>query len=400
MVPPIPLAPERNPIGPGSARRNRARGRQGCYGAGRKLDPLPLTLPRLSPRTQGQLRHGFRVAVSVAVAFGIASWGLHLPQGYWAVISALLVMQTSIGGTLGASRDRLIGTLLGAVVGGVAAYVRPETMWGEALALVLCAGSLTVVASRWPSLKVAPVTSVIMIVGNAVHASSLEAARDRVIEITLGSLIGVVAAILIFPAPARQAVGNRVAGTLGDLARLLGLLAQRLDNPAGESESTLAVHDKIRADLTAVETAVSEVAHESTVRLNLKPVSSAIPRTLWRLRNDTVMIGRATDHAWRGALAERLHPPAVALLRAQSRTLADYARAMLDGRTIEKPNLGAQAAAYRKAVEALDKSELPEGRRFEAMGQVFGLAYAFEAFNQNLDDLAQRLREFQRPAGD
>jgi hypothetical protein len=31
---------------------------------------------------------------------------------------------------------------------------------------------------------------------------------------------------------------------------------------------------------------------------------------------------------------------------------------------------------------------------------VFGLAYAFEAFNQNLNDLAARLREFQRPSGD
>ncbi|HWE46162.1 MAG TPA: FUSC family protein [Caulobacteraceae bacterium] len=354
----------------------------------------------LSPKLQGQLRHGFRVAVSVALAFGIASWALHLQQGYWAVISALLVMQTSIGGTLGASRDRLVGTLLGAVVGGVAAFVRPETMWAEALALVLCAGSLTIVAARWPSLKVAPVTSVIMIVGNAAHATSLIAARDRVLEITLGSVIGVVAAIFIFPAPARQVVGSRVAGTLGDLARLLALLADQLDNPASEHAATLPVHDKIRADLTAVETAVTEVAHESTVRLNLKPVSPAIPRTLWRLRNDAVMIGRATDHAWRGELAERLHAPAVALLRAQSRTLTDYARAMLDGGTIEAPDLNAQAGAYRKAVEALDDAALPQGRRFEAMGQVFGLAYAFEAFNQNLTDLAARLREFLHPAED
>ena len=171
------------------------------------------------------------MAVSVAVAFGIATWWLHLQQGYWAVISALLVMQSSIGGTLGASRDRFIGTLLGAAVGGVAAYVRPETMWGEAAALVLCGGALTVVAARWPSLKVAPVTSVIMIVGNAVRAGSLEAAGTRVFEITLGSLIGVLAAIFIFPAPARQAVGNRVAGTLGDLARLLALIAERLERP-------------------------------------------------------------------------------------------------------------------------------------------------------------------------
>jgi hypothetical protein len=353
---------------------------------------------RLSPRLSGQLKHGFRVAVSVAAAFAIASWWLNLPQGYWAVISALLVVQPSIGGTLGASRDRFVGTIVGAIVGGLASYLRPETPWGEMLALVICAGALTVVAARWPALRIAPVTSVIMIVGNATHAGSLEAAVTRVFEITVGSLVGVVAALLIFPAPARQAVANRVAWTLGDLARLMGLLAARLETPSGEHERTLPVHDKIRADLASVEAAVTETANESTVRLNLRPVTDAIPRTLWRLRNDTVMIGRATDHHWKGELAERLHPPAIALMRAQSRTLGDYARAALEGRGVEPPALADLTEAFRKAVRGLGEGSA-EPLPFDTMGQVFGLAFAFEAFNRNLDDLSKRLNEFHRPPG-
>src|SRR5262249_4262362 len=161
---------------------------------------------------------------------------------------------------------------------------RPETPWGEMLALVISAGLLTVVAARWPALRIAPVTAVIMIVGNPTHAGSIESAEARVIAIVVGSIVGVVAALLIFPAPARQAVANRVAGTLGDLARLMALLAARLETPSAEHERTLPVHDKIRADLTSVEAAVAETAHESTVRLNPRPVTDAIPRTLWRLR--------------------------------------------------------------------------------------------------------------------
>jgi uncharacterized membrane protein (UPF0136 family) len=333
------------------------------------------------------------VAVSVAAAFSIASWGLHLTQGYWAVISALLVVQTSIGGTLAASRDRLIGTALGAVVGGAAAYLRPETPWGELIALVVCAGSLTVVAARWTSFRIAPVTAVIMIVGNATHVGSLHAAGERVIEISLGSIIGVLTTLLIFPAPARHAVAARVAGTLGDLARLLGLYVERIEATDGDRVPTLPLHDKIRADLISVEAAVTEASQEKAVRFG-RHVSDAIPRTLWRLRNDAVMIGRAIDHPWPETITERLRPPALAMLRAQSKTLAAYARAMLDGGNLDKPALTDEASAFRQAFDHLDQARLAEPLPFEILNQTFALAYAFDAFNRNLDDLYARLKEF------
>ncbi len=356
-----------------------------------RLAPLKLT-----PRTWGQIRHGLRVAVAVGAAFSISSWALHLPQGYWAVISALLVVQTSIGGTISASIDRLVGTLVGAVFGGLAAFLRPETPWGELLALVLCAGPLTVVAARWPSLRIAPVTAIIMIVGNTSHASTPLFVRDRVFEITIGSLVGVLTTILIFPAPARNAVALRVAGTLSDLSQLLKLLAQHIEDPEGH-DPTLPVHDKIRADLASVEAAVTEADREAQVRLGGRRVSPAIPRTLWRLRNDAVMIGRASDHSWTGPVADRLHPAAVAMLRAQAKTLAAWAAAMRDGRTAEKPALGGETAAFRQAFEHLDQNEVTRSLPFETLGQIFGLAYAFEAFNRNLEDLGARLREFHKP---
>jgi uncharacterized membrane protein YccC len=41
-----------------------------------------------------------------------------LPQGYWAVFSAIIVMQASVGGSIKATIDRVIGTIGGAVAGG------------------------------------------------------------------------------------------------------------------------------------------------------------------------------------------------------------------------------------------------------------------------------------------
>lgn len=48
---------------------------------------------------------------------------LGLPQGYWAVFTVMIVMQGSIGGTLGAATERMMGTLAGALVGGLAADI-------------------------------------------------------------------------------------------------------------------------------------------------------------------------------------------------------------------------------------------------------------------------------------
>ena len=61
-------------------------------------------------------------AIKTAIAGVVAMYMtqlFRLPEGYWAAISALIVMQSNVGATLSASRTRLAGTAVGAVVGGV-----------------------------------------------------------------------------------------------------------------------------------------------------------------------------------------------------------------------------------------------------------------------------------------
>lgn len=62
------------------------------------------------------LQQGIRTALAAVLAYWITD-SLHLPGGYWAAISAIVVMQSEVGATVMASRDRLAGTAMGAVVG-------------------------------------------------------------------------------------------------------------------------------------------------------------------------------------------------------------------------------------------------------------------------------------------
>ena len=55
------------------------------------------------------LRLCFRMTVAGLLAYVLAEL-FALPQGYWAVFSAVIVMQASVGGSVKATIDRVIGT--------------------------------------------------------------------------------------------------------------------------------------------------------------------------------------------------------------------------------------------------------------------------------------------------
>jgi uncharacterized membrane protein YccC len=81
--------------------------------------------------------HSVRTAI-VAVASLLVARLFRLPSSYWAPITALVVTQSSLGAALAVSSQRFIGTLLGAVVGGlVATFFPPHVLIYGACIFVL-----------------------------------------------------------------------------------------------------------------------------------------------------------------------------------------------------------------------------------------------------------------------
>ena len=158
----------------------------------------------LSRDRQAEARLAIRVSAAGGLAFAIAGW-LQLPQGFWAVITAVIVMQASLGASLKAAFDRLLGTLAGAAWGGLVAVLLgglgfPHFIFAVVLALL----PLAYLAAVNPAFKVAPVTALIVMLPNPlVQVPPLEAAFDRVLEIALGNAVGLFVALTVFPARAR-----------------------------------------------------------------------------------------------------------------------------------------------------------------------------------------------------
>jgi uncharacterized membrane protein YccC len=62
------------------------------------------------------LIHAAKTALAAALCWWLAlRFGLH--DGYWGAISAIIVLQSNFGATITASRDRIFGTLIGALFG-------------------------------------------------------------------------------------------------------------------------------------------------------------------------------------------------------------------------------------------------------------------------------------------
>ena len=347
---------------------------------------------------RAEARHTVRVMTAVLAAYGLYAT-LDLPQGYWAVFTTLIVMQASIGGTVGASMDRMYGTVLGAVIGGGAAALRTLTPFGLSpaglgVALVISTGFTVYVAMLRPNMKVAPVTAAIMLLSSTGKLGPLHAAAYRVVEIGIGSVIGVAATLLIFPARSRKVVAERTGAVLASLAELLGHYAQWLEQAEVESlEALHPLHDRIRAEIGTVEQAVNDTERERAARLGYHHLSPATPRTLWRVRSEAIAIGRALRTPWPEALRARLSEPGARMLRADAAFLEACRVALRTDATVARGDLTGRHDMVQAAVHDLRRERLTASFDLETVGATFSFAFALESLYGHLGDLADRIDE-------
>ncbi len=337
---------------------------------------------------RGELRHAVRVSAAAGAAFAFATL-LKLPQGYWAVFTAVIVVQASLGATIAASIERFMGTVVGALAGAVAAYF--HILWPQFGGLILCVtvAILAFIAAVRPTLKVAPVTAVIMLIGATTSMDPWTAALFRVVEITVGSLVGVAATLLIFPARAHGEIVEQVRQIAKINGELLDHYAKLLRGQASDL-STAMSFDANRAAMAKLQTAMAEADREAATRLSLRSAPEALPRTLWRQRNDIVMIGRAL--AAPVAIA-RLAEPAAAMIDAATRFLTQIAGLMENGARPDRLAFSEAHVAFQATIETLRAEGAIRDLPFDDAARVFGLVFAIENLHANLGDLADRLEE-------
>jgi uncharacterized membrane protein YccC len=350
-------------------------------------------------RHRPELRLAVRVTVSSVFAFLLA-WLLALPQGFWAVITAVMVMQASLGGSIKAAIDRFIGTLGGAVVGAAVAIVVPHAnVWGLVLALACAVAPLSFAAALNPSFRVAPITALIVLLPTSTQQlGPIEAAIDRVLEIALGDVVGVCVALFVLPSRAHAVVTEIGAEIVALFAQLIQALLDTLD-PSADRPSVLALQAKARSLLKQLEAAADEAVRERRSRLTEQPDPEPFVRTVYRVRHDLVMLGRSTSTPLASGITSRLQPPLKDVARSAGDLLARMAEGLRSGTlSIDLKPLETALDAINAEIAAIRSERLTQTMDSDAVAGLFALGFALGQLRQDLRDLSERVVELSRGA--
>jgi len=183
-------------------------------------------------------------AVKTAIAGVAALYAarlFQLPEAYWAPITALIVMQSSVGATVNASWTRLAGTAVGAVVGGAfVALGAVNLLWFGAA--VLIAYSLCSVLRLAESQRLATVTvAILMLIGRT--SSPWAIALHRFLEVAIGIVVALLISVVIWPSRARKALRQGISEALASMETLYQIVSR------GYREGSSAPVDKLKSHI-------------------------------------------------------------------------------------------------------------------------------------------------------
>jgi hypothetical protein len=341
---------------------------------------------------QPELRLAFRATVAATLGY-VLSKLLALPQGYWVVITAVIVMQASLGGSVKAAADRMAGTLAGAGFGALISIVVPHASDVTlGFAVVAAIAPMALLAALRPSFRVAPITALIVVVpspGSTV--GPLAYAIERVAEITLGNLIGVGVALFVLPSRAHDLLAESAARVCELNAELLGVAMDAfVFGHSRESQPNL--HARIRSALKTIETAADEALRERRSHLTELIDPDPLVRTLYRVRHDLVMIGRATLDPMPTEMVPRLEESLLGVRDASVALLLEIAEALRTG------SAGPGIARFRDSlghyVGTMDKLRADGVMRTldsPDVGRLYAVRFAFEQLGLDLRDLVARV---------
>lgn len=352
-----------------------------------------MELGRALSRPRPEVVQALRMTASSLAAFGLATV-FGLPQAFWAVVSALIVTQGNIGGSLKAAFDRFVGSVCGAVYGGAIAFVIPhDNDLTRAAALAVAVAPLSILAASSAGFRVAPITAIIVLIGTAgATLGPLDFALDRILEVGLGCAVGLLASVLVAPARASHAVLDTAARVARQLAQQLEALPRSSQQQAPPDLAALVA--STRKSLTGLETLIDEAARERRSRIARGPDPSPLLRTLLRLRHDVVMLRRAASRTRDDTVRDRLARPWSEAVQAGAARLHDLGEALAGRRPAMPSETVAEAAAsYQATLDAVWRQGPMDGLPADEVGRLFGTGFALDQLRRNLDDLAERVNE-------
>ena len=342
-----------------------------------------------------RLRFCGRTTIAAVLAF-VLGQVLDIPlHGLWVVLTAVMVIQLSVGGSMRATAEYIMGTFGGAayasVVGMLVPHTTPVAMAGV---LALAIAPMAYAAALNPHFRVAPFTAaIVLLVSIQLGEGLVESAFYRLLEVVLGCAVAVAVSLLVFPERAHGRGLRSASGVLEQLARVLPQLLAGFTSQFDALESRR-LQDDIGRAIAAFQAIADEAKGERLVNLTAEFDSAVLVGTLLRLRHDVVLIGRSAIAPFPDSFAERLGPP----LARVSTSASDYLLASARALTSRRPPppidpVQTAVAAYASEMMAIREEGLSRALPISEVERIYALGFALQELQQDFSELACCVQE-------
>jgi uncharacterized membrane protein YccC len=360
------------------------------------IDLTPWTGPKseMWPR----LRLAIQTTIAACLSYVIVD-ALGMPQGFWAVMTAILVTQANVGASLGLAADRLWGSLLGVVVGGGVAVALADAQGLKFAGLAVTVLVLGFFSARRPSLRIACVTAAIVVLGDPRLGPPIASAENRMIEVAVGTVVAILTMLIVFPSRAGPSFAAQVTRTFAPLFEVLrdclsAAMGQPLDIEAMGAQGT-----RIRAAFAEGDTLAREARLEVAGYIADSPDPEAILRALRRMWHTEIMLLRAVAQPLPQA-AVKILGPAIETLRAAIDEVDKHLAG--PGTAYVSPNLSEVESALAAIEHQMEEMRARGETRDLPMDDVIRLMafdFALGQLRLNLRDIAERAPELAAFAG-
>ncbi|AVX21123.1 Aromatic acid exporter family member 1 [Carboxydocella sporoproducens DSM 16521] len=169
-----------------------------------------------------------KTAIAAALTMVIARI-FHLDYPFYAVIAVIVVMQSTLGSSLDAGINRLLGTVVGAITGALAAISLGSTPWALGLGLLVTI-YLCNLLGLVESISIAGIVLTAVVLEQATHPWVF--AWGRFLDTMMGIFVAWLVNALLWPPRLEKVVRTRLSEVLLEMAELV----QQLATTTGQGE--------------------------------------------------------------------------------------------------------------------------------------------------------------------
>jgi uncharacterized membrane protein YccC len=227
------------------------------------LSRSQLSPPSFLSRNSAALKQGIKTGLAGLITYAIYIYW-HMPQGYWAVFTALVVTQVTLGASWKPALYRTIGSTAGALAAIILMVIFGLGYFRIGIELFLLGSIFGFLTVQHPSFSAAGFTAAIVLVLGRIEGTPFHIGWLRVLYTVLGSAVAFGVAALIWPVRARETLREKLACILdgaGTLYRAVTAAAiEGIDNEQQVRELDRKLHDLRRGITQQMDEARSELA--------------------------------------------------------------------------------------------------------------------------------------------